>query len=236
MRDLGDVLVVEDGRPVPPGSEGEVVVASAAVARGYVVGAPDGRSPLEDGIFRTGDVGRMDSDGFLTLVGRRDAMINVGGLKVSPAEVSATLERHPAVGEAAVIGFPDGRDEEVVYAVVSLSRPVAEGNKLFNRPAGESSPRLVPGAIVYRRGDSTLRRLLDDRRFGPRVCAGMAESISTNSPRSRSAVSRSYRFSNLARSSGGIRSSGTCDLSASVETARISATIEPQFGQVFSSR
>jgi acyl-CoA synthetase (AMP-forming)/AMP-acid ligase II len=121
-----EVSLVEEGRPVPPGSEGEVVVTSGAVARGYVLGAPDGQSPLGDGIFRTGDIGRMDSDGFLTLVGRRDAMINVGGLKVSPVEVSATLERHPAVREAAVLGFPDGRDEEVVYAVVSLSEPVGE--------------------------------------------------------------------------------------------------------------
>jgi len=121
-----EVSLVEEGRPVPPGSEGEVVVTSGAVARGYVLGAPDGPSPLEDGIFRTGDIGRMDSDGFLTLVGRRDAMINVGGLKVSPVEVSATLERHPSVREAAVLGFPDGRDEEVVYAVVSLSEPVGE--------------------------------------------------------------------------------------------------------------
>jgi long-chain acyl-CoA synthetase len=121
-----EVSLVEEGRPVPPGSEGEVVVASAAVARGYALGAPDGPSPLGDGVFRTGDIGRMDSDGFLTLVGRRDAMINVGGLKVSPAEVSATLERHPAVAEAAVLGFPDRRDEEVVYAVVSLSGPADE--------------------------------------------------------------------------------------------------------------
>jgi acyl-CoA synthetase (AMP-forming)/AMP-acid ligase II len=121
-----EIDLVEEGRTVPPGSEGEVVVTSGAVARSYVLGAPDGTSPLGDGIFRTGDIGRMDSDGFLTLVGRRDAMINVGGLKVSPAEVSATLERHPAVREAAVLGFPDGRDEEVVYAVVSLSEPVGE--------------------------------------------------------------------------------------------------------------
>ena len=121
-----EVSLVEEGRTVPPGSEGEVVVTSGAVARSYVLGAPDGRSPLGDGIFRTGDLGRMDSDGFLTLVGRRDAMINVGGLKVSPVEVAATLERHPAVSEAAVLGFPDGRDDEVVYAVVSLSEPVGE--------------------------------------------------------------------------------------------------------------
>jgi long-chain acyl-CoA synthetase len=121
-----EISLVEDGRPAPQGSEGEVVVTSGAVARGYVLGAPDGQSPLEDGTFRTGDIGRLDADGFLTLVGRRDAMINVGGLKVSPVEVSATLERHPAVREAAVLGFPDGRDEEVVYAVVSLSESVGE--------------------------------------------------------------------------------------------------------------
>jgi long-chain acyl-CoA synthetase len=121
-----EVSLVEDGRPVPPGTEGEVIVASSAVARDYVLGAPEGPSPLGDGSFRTGDIGSMDSDGFLTLVGRRDAMINIGGLKVSPAEVSATLERHPAVREAAVLGFPDGRDEEVVYAVVSLAHPVGE--------------------------------------------------------------------------------------------------------------
>jgi long-chain acyl-CoA synthetase len=121
-----EVSLVEDGRPVPPGAEGEVIVASSAVARDYALGAPEGPSPLRDGSFRTGDIGRMDSDGFLTLVGRRDAMINIGGLKVSPAEVSATLERHPAVREAAVFGFPDGRDEEVVYAVVSLADPVGE--------------------------------------------------------------------------------------------------------------
>jgi acyl-CoA synthetase (AMP-forming)/AMP-acid ligase II len=121
-----EVSVIAGGQAVTPGSEGEVVVESNAVAQRYVLGAPSGQSPLHDGAFRTGDLGRMDSDGFLTLVGRRDAMINVGGLKVSPAEVSATLERHLAVREAAVLGLPDGRSEEVVYAVVALSEPVAE--------------------------------------------------------------------------------------------------------------
>jgi acyl-CoA synthetase (AMP-forming)/AMP-acid ligase II len=121
-----EVSVVEGGRAVTPGSVGEVVVESGAVARRYVLGAPPSPSPLRDGVFRTGDIGRVDSDGFLTLVGRRDTMINVGGLKVSPAEVSTTLERHSAVREAVVLGLPDGRDEEVVYAVVALSEPVGE--------------------------------------------------------------------------------------------------------------
>jgi long-chain acyl-CoA synthetase len=106
--------------------DGEVVVRSDAVARRYVLGAPPAPSPLGEGTFRTGDLGSLDSDGFLTLHGRRDALINVGGLKVSPAEVAATLERHPAVREAAVLGVPDGRGEEVVFAAVALGGPVDE--------------------------------------------------------------------------------------------------------------
>ncbi|HEU6444889.1 MAG TPA: AMP-binding protein [Gaiellaceae bacterium] len=119
-----------DGREVPPGEEGEVVVESGAVAGGYVLGAPSGRSPFRAGAFWTGDVGWMDEDGFLTVLGRRDALINVGGLKVSPAEVAGTLEQHPAVREAAVVGVPDGRGDELPYAVVALSQPADEAELL----------------------------------------------------------------------------------------------------------
>jgi long-chain acyl-CoA synthetase len=106
--------------------DSEVVVTSGAVASRYVLGAPPDPSPLGGGVFRTGDLGRIDPDGFLTLLGRKDAVINVGGLKVSPAEVTAALQRHPAVREAAVVGIPDGRGDEVVYAAVALSRPADE--------------------------------------------------------------------------------------------------------------
>jgi acyl-CoA synthetase (AMP-forming)/AMP-acid ligase II len=116
-----------DGSALPPGAEGEVVVESGAVARGYVLGAPPGRSPFRAGSFWTGDLGLMDADGFLTVLGRRDALINVGGLKVSPAEVAATLEAHPAVREAGVIGVPDSQGDEVPYAVVALSGSADEG-------------------------------------------------------------------------------------------------------------
>jgi long-chain acyl-CoA synthetase len=115
-----------DGRHRPAGAEGEVVVSSAAVGRGYVLGAPSGPSPFREGAFWTGDVGWLDEAGFLTVLGRSDSMINVGGLKVSPTEVAAVLESHPAVREAAVIGVPDGRGEQVAYAVVTLREPSDE--------------------------------------------------------------------------------------------------------------
>ena len=129
--------------------DGEVVVESAAVAEGYVVGAPPGPSPFRDGAFWTGDVGEIDEDGFLTIVGRRDALINVGGLKVSPAEVAATLEGHPAVREAAVVGVPDGHGDEVPYAVVALSG-TADERELVAFCGAELAEYKVPRRIEIR--------------------------------------------------------------------------------------
>ena len=161
------VSVVDvDGGPLPPGADGEVVVSSGAVARRYVIGAPPGPSPLGSGEFQTGDLGCMDPEGFLTLAGRSDAMINVGGFKVSPTEVAATLERHPAVHEAAVLGVPDGRGEEVVFAAVALSGSVDESELLAFCRGGlaeykvprrieirDALPRTASGKVRLRLGD-----------------------------------------------------------------------------------
>ena len=126
-----EVMVANDeGEWVPPGTEGEVVASSAAIGQGYVLGAPAGVSPFRDGNFWTGDLGAVDGDGFLTVRGRRDAMINVGGFKVAPAEVKAALERHSAVSEAAVIGVPDALGGQVVYAVVEVAGPATESELL----------------------------------------------------------------------------------------------------------
>ena len=117
-----EVSVIEGGQSVTPGSEGEVVVESKAVAQRYALGAPSGPSPLLDGAFRTGDIGRMDSDGFLTLVGRRDAMINVGGLKVSPAEVSANYRRFRAWAQTVVaLSEPVGEQELIEFCREALA-------------------------------------------------------------------------------------------------------------------
>jgi long-chain acyl-CoA synthetase len=165
-----DVFVAgHEGERLPPGSEGEVVAASAAVARAYALGAPGGISPLRDGAFWTGDLGVLDGDGFLTLSGRRDALINVGGLKVSPVEVRTVLERHFAVREAAVIGIPDAIGGEVVYAVVELRAQASESELLrFCRAAlaehkvprrieiRDTLPRTASGKVRLRLDDLAL--------------------------------------------------------------------------------
>jgi acyl-CoA synthetase (AMP-forming)/AMP-acid ligase II len=73
-----------------------------------------------DGWFRTGDIGAIDQDGYLTLTGRIKDMINRGGEKISPEEVEAVLLEHAAVAEAAVFGVPDPKYGEVVWAAVVL--------------------------------------------------------------------------------------------------------------------
>jgi long-chain acyl-CoA synthetase len=113
------------------------------------MGAPAGPTPFRNGEYWTGDAGMLDPAGFLYLRGRKDSMINVGGLKVAPDEVRAALERHPAVREAAVVGVQDTGGEEVVYAVVAAREPVAE-EELIAFCRAELAEYKVPRRIELR--------------------------------------------------------------------------------------
>jgi acyl-CoA synthetase (AMP-forming)/AMP-acid ligase II len=126
---------------------GELVVQGPAVASGYVLGGPEGVTPLAGGSFHTGDLAEIDAGGFIRILGRRDSVINVGGLKVSPQEVSEALERHPAVRQAAVVGVPDARGEQLVTAAVVLARAVPD-TELIAHCSGELAEHKVPRRIV----------------------------------------------------------------------------------------
>ena len=113
-----EVRVVDaDGADVPTGERGEVWVRGPQVFAGYH-GDPD--AGWTDGWFRTGDVGVLDADGFLTLVDRLKHLIKTGGYAVFAAEVERALLSHPAVAEAAVVGRPHATLGETVRAVVAL--------------------------------------------------------------------------------------------------------------------
>jgi long-chain acyl-CoA synthetase len=76
---------------------------------------------IVDGWFRSGDLGTLDKDGFVTIVDRKKDMVLRGGYNVYPREVEEVLIRHPAVGQVAVIGLPDAQYGEEVCAVVVLA-------------------------------------------------------------------------------------------------------------------
>ncbi|KUO07259.1 class I adenylate-forming enzyme family protein [Streptomyces sp. DSM 15324] len=111
-------IVGADGVEVEPGGDGEVVVRGANVMRGYL-GRPDETAKvIVDGWLHTGDVGHLDADGYLTLVGRSKDMIIRGGENIYPKEIEDVLAGDPSVLEAAVIGVPDEKWGEVVVAYV----------------------------------------------------------------------------------------------------------------------
>jgi long-chain acyl-CoA synthetase len=109
-----------DDRPLSPGETGEVVVRADSVMRGYLNDAEATARTLANGWLHTGDLGRIDAGGYLTLIDRSKDLIISGGSNIYPREVEEVLLRHPAVREVAVIGEPDADWGESVVAVITL--------------------------------------------------------------------------------------------------------------------
>ena len=114
------VIAGDHDRPLAAGEEGEILVRGPTVISGYLNAPELNRVSFVNGWFKTGDLGSLDEDGFLTLHGRKDDLINRGGEKISPVEIDATLVRHPAVVEAAAFAVPHPRLGEDVAAAVVL--------------------------------------------------------------------------------------------------------------------
>jgi acyl-CoA synthetase (AMP-forming)/AMP-acid ligase II len=107
-------------QPVPAGAEGEVSVRGPSVIDHYLDNPAATAASFRDGWFRTGDVGKLSADGYLTLVGRLKELINRAGEKISPYEIEDVLLAHPAVAEAAAYPVPDEEYGEQVGVVVVL--------------------------------------------------------------------------------------------------------------------
>lgn len=117
-------IVDEDGQEVAAGTSGRVLVRGPFTMSGYYRD-PDTTAARRVGAFHsTGDIGFLDPDGFLTLVGRETDLIITGGFNVYPAEVENVIAAQPGVRECAVFGLPDVRWGEVVVAVVSAETGV----------------------------------------------------------------------------------------------------------------
>ena len=114
----------DDGRPLPAGAIGEVLVKGPKVFSGYWRDPEATERSFVDGWFRTGDMGRLDEDGFLYIEDRKKDMIVSGGENIATPEIERVLYEHPDVLEAAVVGHPDERWGEVPHAFVVL-RPGA---------------------------------------------------------------------------------------------------------------
>ncbi|WP_406814089.1 class I adenylate-forming enzyme family protein [Mycobacterium sp. M23085] len=117
------IVSLETSEPAGPGEVGEIQARSASLMAGYLPAeATDG--VIHDGWYRTGDVGWLDTGGWLRITDRLKEMIKVRGFQVAPAEIETVLQAHPAVKDCAVFGVPDGLNGEAVVAAVATSAPV----------------------------------------------------------------------------------------------------------------
>ena len=113
-------IMSAEGTMLGPGDVGEIVVAGPLLMSGYLDRPDDTARTIVDGWLHTGDLGMVDARGYLFIRGRLREVINSGGFKVFPAEVEASLVRHPAVAECAVFGVEDAKWGEAVNAAVVL--------------------------------------------------------------------------------------------------------------------
>jgi len=111
-------LVDDAGRDVAPGEVGEIIVGGDHVMAGYWNDPVATEETVREGWCSTGDLARVDEEGFYTIVDRKKEMIISGGYNVYPREVEDVLYRHPSVAECAVIGVPDGIWGETVHALI----------------------------------------------------------------------------------------------------------------------
>jgi long-chain acyl-CoA synthetase len=158
--------VGEDGRRLPPGEVGELYsrhLLTPDVFEYHGDRDKTARAFREDGAYTLGDIGCVDAQGYVHLVGRRSHTIISGGVNIFPAEIEPVLLEHPAVADVAVFGVPDEEWGESVKAAVELA------------PGYEGSPRLEAEILAFARerlAHFKLPRSIDFERALPRLPTG----------------------------------------------------------------
>jgi long-chain acyl-CoA synthetase len=172
------VVDPDDGRELPPEAAGEILVRGPNVMLGYWNRPDETARVIKDGWFHTGDIGRADAEGYFYIEDRLKDMVNVGGLKVYPAEVENVIYQHPSVSEAAVYGLPDPLLGESVAASVVLKPGLAPAEEeIVALCRRRLSAYKVPSAVEFvaslpkNPSGKILKRVLREEKSGPRAGA-----------------------------------------------------------------
>jgi acyl-CoA synthetase (AMP-forming)/AMP-acid ligase II len=143
--------VTESGADAPTSEPGEVVVRGETVMRAYLDDPEATAAAIDaEGWLHTGDLGTIDADGYLRIVGRIKDMFIVGGFNAYPAEIENLLLRHPRIAQVAVIGVPDDRLGEVPKAFVVLDPgPSVDPTEIIEWSRGEMANFKVPRSVEF---------------------------------------------------------------------------------------
>ena len=148
-----DVRVADDeGNELPPGEQGEIIVRGPNVMKGYWGKPEETARAIRNGWLRTGDIGKMDDEGYFYITDRLKDMINAAGFNVYPNEVEQVIYQHPAVQEAAVYGVSDPIRGETVHASIVLKDGMqASEESIIEFCRANMSAYKVPRKIILTR-------------------------------------------------------------------------------------
>src|SRR5690625_2849615 len=160
------------GKTVETGHDGEIFIKGPSVMKSYWNRPEDTAATLQDGWLKTGDLGRLDSDGYLTIIGRLKELIIRGGYNVYPREVEDALYEHAQVAEVAVIGVPDDYYGEEIAAIVALTPDASTSQDALRAWAKErlsayKVPRILQFVDELPKGPTgkILKRAIDPRSY-----------------------------------------------------------------------
>ena len=143
-------IVDDEGNDLPRGETGEILYKSSTIMKGYYKDEEKTREVMEDGWFRSGDLGYFDENGEIRIVDRKKECINTGGEKVFPLEVEEAILKHPKVDEACVIGVPDEEWGSTVRAVIQLKPgEQIEEKEISDFCRGEIAGYKIPRSVVF---------------------------------------------------------------------------------------
>src|SRR5579883_7417 len=169
-------IVNDDGHQVQPGELGEIIIRGPNVMLGYWNRPFESAQVMKNGWFHTGDIGRMDEQGFFYIVDRLKDMINVSGFKVYPTEVENVIYQHPSVAEVAIYGVPDLIKGEIVKANIILKpgHTIAEQQIIdfcSERMATYKVPRVIHfvDSLPKNPAGKILKRVLRNNKFVPEL-------------------------------------------------------------------
>ncbi|MBW8639548.1 acyl--CoA ligase [Hoeflea sp. WL0058] len=145
------VAIMDDaGRLLGNGETGEIVIAGENIHAGYIDAPEANRASFADGWFRTGDQGRLDEDGCLTITGRLKEIINRGGEKIAPLELDNILLRHPDIVEAIAFAAPHAQlGEDIAAAIVRLENSRLGEDEVRAYLADEVAAFKIPRTILF---------------------------------------------------------------------------------------
>jgi len=130
--------------------EGEIIVQSPAVMKGYYNNEEDNALKIKNGFYYTGDIGYLDSEGYLYVEAKRSDLVVSGGENINPAEVEQEILNHPKIKEVSVVGIEDVQWGQIVSAAVVLkkNKPLAE-NELKNFLKGKIASFKIPKQMIF---------------------------------------------------------------------------------------